>query len=278
MPIVFGPTDGPRNLPARVERLRYTGERTALHVTARIDGDRLARLLPQGFWFDGEPRLSVVASELRNLGWLAGRGYKLVMVTIPAVHDGGSGPLPGDFVVVVWENLTEPILTGREELGYPKVFGDIDGPLRIGDAYRCGAGWQGHRFFEMELADLGSEVAAPAPRPRLVKRYVPNPGPGPDVEQVLAIGSGLPGARRAAPDGRLPEITVRTCRAGTGRFAFHPARWEEMPTQHHIVKALAGLPLLDFEESLLVESTGQDDLSDVRELGATEPRAAAVAR
>jgi hypothetical protein len=262
-----------------MESLRYAGERTAMLATARVDSDRLLGLLPPGFRLDGDARLSINVSELRNLGWLAGRGYKLVMVGVPAIYDHEAGPLVGDFLAVVWENLTEPILSGREELGWPKVYGDIHGPSRIGDTYRCSASWQGHRFFEMELEGLRPEATPPSPRPKLVQRYVPNAfQPGPKAEQVLAFGSGLPGERRAAPDGRLPEITIESCQEGGGWFAFHPARWEDMPTQHHIVETLASLPLVGFEDCMVVESTGQDDLSDIRKLVRVEPRTAAGAR
>ena len=32
------------------------------------------------------------------------------------------------FLVVLWENLTDPILTGREELGFSKIYCEIPEP------------------------------------------------------------------------------------------------------------------------------------------------------
>src|SRR5580693_7597248 len=144
MPAGFGPAAGPRNLPARAEHLRYASERTSVIGTARTDPQALAKLLPPRFRLDGEARLSVSVQELRNLGWLAGRGYRLVTVSIPAVFEGERTTLAGNFIAAMWENLTEPIITGREEIGHPKMYSDIHGPSRVDDGYVCGASWQGH--------------------------------------------------------------------------------------------------------------------------------------
>ena len=42
-----------------------------------------------------------------------------------------------------------------------------------------------------------------------------------------------------------------------------------MPTQFHIVNTLSALPILGFEACVAIEATGQDDLSDVRELSSS---------
>ena len=264
MPAGFGPTAGPRNLPARAEHLRYAGERTSVIGTAWTDPHALARLLPPRFRLDGEARLSVSVQELRNLGWLAGRGYQLVMVSIPAVFEGERTTLAGKFVAAVWENLTEPIITGREEIGYPKLYSDIHGPNRLDDGYVCGASWQGHRFFDLRIHDLRPVANPPQAGPVLVRRYLPRAfQSGAEVDQILAIGGG----RRAAPDGRSPELAVKSVEAGNVTFAFHSARWEDMPTQYHVVNALAELPLHEFEAGFVVERTGQDDLSTAHVIG-----------
>lgn len=268
MPAGFGPTAGPRNLPARAEHLRYAGERTSVIGTAWTDPHALARLLPPRLRLDGEARLSVSVQELRNLGWLAGRGYQLVMVSIPAVFEGERTTLAGKFVAAVWENLTEPIITGREEIGYPKMYSDIRGPSRVDDGYACDASWQGHRFFDLRIRDLHPAANPPSGGPVLVRRYLPRAfQAGAEVDQILAVGSDLPGGRRAAPDGRPPELAVKSCETGNITFAFHRARWEDMPTQYHVVNALAELPLHEFEAGLALEQSGQDDLSTAHELG-----------
>jgi hypothetical protein len=268
MPAGFGPAAGPRNLPARAEHLRYASERTSVIGTAGTDPQALAKLLPPRFRLDGEARLSVSVQELRNLGWLAGRGYRLVTVSIPAVFEGERTTLAGNFIAAMWENLTEPIITGREEIGHPKMYSDIHGPSRVDDGYVCGASWQGHRFFDMQIRELHDAENPPSTGPVLVRRYLPKAfGAGAEIDQILAIGSDLPGGRRAAPDGRPPELSVRSCETGNITFAFHRARWEDMPTQYHVVNALAELPLHEFEVGVVVERSGQDDLSTAHVIG-----------
>ena len=59
---------------------------------------------------------------------------------------------------------------------------------------------------------------------------------------------------------------VRSALQGSGQFAFSPVTWEEMPTQYPIVNALAALPLAEFGQAMLVESSGGGDGSGQRRL------------
>src|SRR5262245_20278887 len=115
MPVVFGPAPGPRNLPRGKEHLRYRSETTAITISARTTSEALARQLPPRFRVGDNPVLSVTIACLRNLGWLAGRGYNVVRVTFPVVFEGDDGTVGGSFVPVMWENMADPIVTGRED-------------------------------------------------------------------------------------------------------------------------------------------------------------------
>ncbi len=59
---------------------------------------------------------------------------------------------------------------------------------------------------------------------------------------------------------------VKAVAVGEGRFEFHRARWEDMPTQYPIVNALADLPLTDFGPATRVETSGGGDASGQRRL------------
>jgi len=85
MPVAFGPAPGPRNLPADKAHLRYRKQATSVSISACTDGDALAALLPQGFALRGEPRIEVHLLVLSDIGWLAGRGYNILLVRVPAV-------------------------------------------------------------------------------------------------------------------------------------------------------------------------------------------------
>jgi hypothetical protein len=58
--------------------------------------------------------------------------------------------------------------------------------------------------------------------------------------------------------------TVASFEVGTGRFGFHCARWEDMPTQYRVVNALAALPLLEFTAAYLTRGCGGGDVSSQR--------------
>ena len=55
--------------------------------------------------------------------------------------------------MVLWENLTDPIITGREELGYPKIYGELPEPRHFNGAIHCSAGWLGHQFMSMTVRE-----------------------------------------------------------------------------------------------------------------------------
>lgn len=264
MPAMFGPTPGPRNLPAHAEHLRYASNDTIITVTARTDGEALSALLPPRFRFDGEPRLRLLFNILGNLGWLAGRSHEGVLMCTPAVFEGEEGEVAGNLIFVLWENLPDSLLTGRDDLGFPKLYADIH-VARRDDGYSCSASWDGFRFFELEVGDLSDARTDPREAPTfLVHRYLPRAfETAARVDEVLAVGGALPGGKLAAPDGRPPESVLKSHRVGQGKFSFTPTRWEDMPTQYRVVNALANLPLLEFEPCVATAREGREDLSTV---------------
>lgn len=253
MPVSFGPAPGPRNLPADKRHLRYRKQSTTLTLSAITDGDQLARALPEGFALRGEPRLTVSIINLSGIGWLAGRGYNILMVRFPAVWEGGEH-LEGDFVPVVWESMTDPILTGRDELGWCKINADIPDLCECDGTWTGSAAWEGFRFFEAQAEGLKAAVATPDPAALLFQKYVPRTGEwgSADASYVTATGE-----ETAVPD-------LLSAERGTGRFAFTAARWEDMPTQYPIVNALAALPLADFGPAILLRTSGGGDASTQR--------------
>lgn len=256
MPVSFGPSPGPRNLPADRRNLRYRKQATILSVSAQTDPDRLRSFLPEGFELDGEPRVDVSLSMFTDIGWLAGRGYNILMVRFPARWRGNE-EVSGQFVPVVWENMADPILTGRDELGWCKIFADIPDLASSDGARRGEASWDGFRFFEIEaegFADAQPPISTP--QPMLFQKYVPRTGEwgAADITYPTAAGR----------DGPPPELI--SFQRGSGRFAFHPARWEDMPTQYPIVTALAALPLSDFGSATLLQTSGGGDGSGQRVL------------
>jgi len=252
MPVHFGPAPGPRNLPADRQAIRYVHRRAALSVTARSDADALRPLLPPRCALAGEPLLTVSVSCLTGLGWLAGRGYNIVQVQIPNVgFEGRDGRVTGAFVPVVWENLADPIITGREELGMAKIYAEIPDHAPTEGGLLSSAAWLGYCFLQLEASALAdAPPPAEAPSPFLLWKYLPHTGDWgrADAEYMTVTG----------PDPNAPEVLTHTYRRGEGTFRFNTARWEDMPTQYPIVNALAALPLHEFIGSALrITSQGE---------------------
>jgi hypothetical protein len=253
MPVSFGPAPGPRNLPAAKRHLRFEKQTTTLSLSALTDADQLGRLLPEGFALRGEPRLTVSVLNLTDVGWLAGRAYNILMVRFPATWEGDER-VEGDFVPVVWESMTDPILTGRDELGWCKINAEIPDLRQHNSKWTASAAWQGYQFFEARAEGLEAAEVSLDPAPMLFQKYVPRTGEwgSADVSYANATGD----------EAAAPEL-IGTER-GRGRFAFRAARWEDMPTQYPIVNALAALPLADFGPATLLRTSGGGDASGQR--------------
>lgn len=231
MPTAFGPAPGPRNVPDGVELPAGPERRTTLAFTVEVHPDDLKPLLPRGA-VPAAPRLTVKVQKLENLRWLAGRGYNIVSVSLPMTWRNREG----DYLAVLWENLAEPIVTGRDELGFPKLFADIEAPsLREATDLGARASWDGTTFF---VATAGALTDLPPPSPAravVTHRYLPAVGRlhTADVDQMTVT-------EPAGPAGSAP-LTVVHSASGPGRFAFHPVTWQQHPVQYPVINSLAGI-------------------------------------
>jgi hypothetical protein len=154
MPVHFGPTPGPRQTVAGG---RHQPDRTreswTMSVTFRSEPDALRRLLAPQVKLDVEPVARLDASYMTGIPWLAGRGYNTFGLSIPAVWEGQE-TIHGDFLTVLFENLADPIISGREELGWNKLWCELPS-LERGETWAyCRAAWLGFQFAQVELADL----------------------------------------------------------------------------------------------------------------------------
>lgn len=72
------------------------------------------------------PELNISSSQFREIDWMAGRAYNLFQASVPVRFNGKRGQLEGNFVLVILESKTVPILRGREQIGMPKIDVDIE--------------------------------------------------------------------------------------------------------------------------------------------------------
>ena len=257
-PTHFGPAPGPRQRPdgGRWENRDSPHVLTAW-LTLRTGPERLAAHLPPGFEPDPDPRLFIELRELRELDWLAGRGYNILHLALAVVHrDTGRA---GRLSACVLESRADPIITGRDELGIPKMFADVT-PLEFdGDRITGSASWDGFRFFDLALHSLQPGEAGshgPGGGPFIHLRYVPRVGALGEADACYPVLG-------AVEDGRARLLRSLI---GRGGARFHRASFEQLPTLFHIVNALVGFECVEVVGAGLCETRGRSDHASLRAL------------
>lgn len=256
MPTHFGPSLGPRQGPGgQVYENVTSPSRFSCSVSFLTDGDQLALLLPPRFELDGDPVVTVTAANITNIEWLAGRGYNTLGVTCPVVFHARDGDTHGNHLLVLWENLADPIITGREELGYPKVYCELPDLDSDGTVVDSSAAWLGHEFFKMkaerrhvldpaELADF-----ARAQKGVLTYKYMP---------RTQAWGESDAEYVTFTPPADL-TTQLKDAWRGDGTLSFERSAWDDLPTLYAIVNSLASLPIREWRGALVQRLVGATD-------------------
>jgi acetoacetate decarboxylase len=245
MPVHFGP--------------RYIGEKssgwyhdvTAIAVSYVTDRDKLAAYIPAPYEITEEPLITVYYACNKQVDWLAGRGYNMIGVNAAVMFESEREQLRGTYTLVIWENLTDPILVGREVQGIPKIYADIpDHSINQGE-WCCNASHYGHKIIDIAARNLSpvspediaaGQDAARASNNPMAWRYLPAIG-----------GFGPPAVNEAVTfpsEDRFTEVSV-----GEGAIDWHRLTWEQNPTQYHIVNALQALPVLEYRPSLVTRGS-----------------------
>lgn len=263
MPTHFGPASGPRQGEGgRTFANRDSPKVTSMAVSFLARSEQLDAFVPEGFAVGSPPVVTVRASYMTEIEWLAGRGYNTLGISVPAVFTGKTDYVVGSFLTVLWENLTDPILTGREELGFAKIYCELPEPRTYDNQTHCIASWMGFKFLDMRLWDMTPQpldaVAEAARGQRsdgtLHYKYMPRTGEWgtPDVAYAVLTPAGN------------SNTVVQAVWRGEGSVQFYHARWEDLPTQFNIVNAFHGLEILEYQGASIVKSVGSKDLSDQR--------------
>ena len=263
MPTHFGPRTGPRQGEnGRKFDNRDTPKTTTISVSFLSNREQLEALLPECFEMGGEPIVTVHASYMTEIEWLAGRGYNVLGVSFPATFNGEQDHVSGSFLTVLWENLTDPIITGREELGFAKIYCELPEPTVLRGEWHCIASWLGFKFLDLKAKNLrhqSQEEIAAFGRSQsgdgvLHYKYMPRTGEWGTSDVAHA----------ALTPAATPNRVIKERWVGQGSVQFHKATWEDMPTQYNIVNVFSALEIKEYCGTSITKTEGAKDLSDQR--------------
>ena len=255
MPVHFGPATGPRQTPEGGRFINHPKARSRdLTVVYETDGELLASILPDSCKLTA-PLVGVRISELRQVPWLAGRGYNVAMILIPAEFRGQE-TRRGFFVPVLWESHGDPVITGREQLGWNKIYGQVSDFCGDANSMTSVTSSWGFPFLKV-CARLDQAPPAPAELQALLgitmdpeggflhHKYIPTTDFGPDggARPDADYMTFLPFAwsEPPAPAGVIPDVPVM--HVGNGTVEWREPSWEDMPTQYRIAGFFARLPV-----------------------------------
>lgn len=250
MPVHFGPCCGPRRGPEG-NRFFKDGPQESIQHTLVYETDpaALEHFLPEGFSLRA-PFVIVTHKMHRNLPWLAGHGYNVTTFNVPAAYQGRTESVQGQYQLAIWENHADPILCGREQIGYAKIFADIEDMHTYRGVSAAALSSWGFRFLELQF-DTAAQPEDPETLQAILNdpenqglmhyKYIPHTGDGFSAADVSYVT--LTPKRFQIPESTpaLPPEERSFC---TGSLKWHIPRWEDMPTQYHIVQGLASLPVL----------------------------------
>ncbi|KAF7195924.1 FAD-dependent monooxygenase ltmM [Pseudocercospora fuligena] len=265
MPIEFGPLPGPRQRhdgdPFTSQHssfvsaiVRFKTERSLLQVLLPTDRSNYRFMSPGTIAY-----ASFMQHTFSNLDWLGGGGYHLLGFYIHGVeHVGSNGEIPrGTYIPVLFESLADPILSGREELGMPKLFSSID-VYRRATSLRVNASWQGAvwgNFAWTALKEIDLPKEAPstgtAEDGMFCYKYLPRVGNAPDQPADADHPILIP-----AVDKTCKPVIDRMWKAKDATIRLDKLDWQALPTMHHIIARLQELPILEVVDAQVVEGRG----------------------
>jgi hypothetical protein len=291
-PFGFGASPGPRRplglQPSHttIQSLRQTNPETHQTLSVRFKSSRtyLENLLPPGFAFTSPGTLahaSIKCTTLSHMTWLAGGGYNHCGLYIHGVHytktDGSK--IFGTYLAVLFENSTDPIITGRDELGMPKLFCDVDVSVQ-GENASVTLASRGTTFGKLNISGLAA-TPQPTPSPPAPAQRMPGPPPPPPEQgtfwQRYIPAVGEPGKTDADyavfnpnPEPEPPvegeAAATTTLSSANATVAFEAGDWQTLPTLHHVAKGLAEMPVYGVEEAGLVTGRGVGDVGGARRI------------
>ena len=276
MPIAFGPMPGPRQTTLGEARKATQSTFTTASIKFKTSRTILQNLFPKNnssFRFKSPGTIAYASfsqTTLNKMEWLGGSGYKHIGLYIHGVEyvkkDGDI--ISGTYMPILFESLTDPIVSGREELGMPKLYTSID-IYRREKSYRINTGWEGANWGNFVLGDLeeadaaleSGKISGEDDDGILVYRYIPCVG----RENKGKAEAEYPVFVPFKEDEPQPK-TQRVYKAAKASFEIDALDWEALPTLHHVISRLGELPVYEIVSGKLVEGVGVPDVGVARRI------------
>jgi acetoacetate decarboxylase len=240
MPHIMGPQYEKNPLP----NLSYPQSENIV-IQYKTNYDAARRLVPDCYLVDQKPTVTVLFGYHNGLEFLAGSGYSLATFWISVKFIGEENQVEGDYVLIMFENQTMPILGGREFLGVPKLYANIP-PIKImpNGSIRCEASLWGHLLFGIELPQLKKQnrvVKAVVSkqinsRPWLAYKYIPSLDGPPDADYPTTTRN----------DVRINELWM----GKQGKLYFGSPSEDDISTVVNVIEALKSLEITKVERVL----------------------------
>jgi acetoacetate decarboxylase len=190
MPLIMGPLFDRETRPGRVY-----GEAESLALTFRTDAAAARALVPECFSIPDEATATVSFGNYNRVDFMAGDGYRVAYVGVSARFEGDE-TADGLCILVMWENRTVPIVTGRELIGIPKLHADITSIRGAeGGRLRASASVWGHEVMRLEVVGSKEQnvmVRRTAQKrvnstPWLGYKYIPSLDGPPDASYPMIV-------------------------------------------------------------------------------------------
>mgnify|MGYP005686665421 CR=1 FL=1 len=235
MPAHFGP--------------RYAGEKTSgwyhdvttIMVPYVTDRDALLRVLPDCFDVPEQAVITVAYAGNKDIDWLAGHGYNLIGVHASVIYKGDTEQLVGSYTLVMWENLTDPILAGRELQGISKIYADIPDHYLTDDTWHTKAQHFGHDIMNLSITSLAEVPLEVVEAQQKANKATDNPMGYRYMPTIGGWGPGMGQATLFPSENKFTEVKL-----GAGQVNWNHLTWEQNPTQFHIANGMADLPIIEY--------------------------------
>lgn len=272
MPANFGPCASPRR---REDGKRFIGDgpiksNRYLAVAALEDPEQVEALLPEGMSLIA-PFMIVGIDYLTEIPWLGKKQYALLIVNFPVCLRSDEGPMYGQFMSAIWENHVDPIITGREQLGFAKVFCEISDPVVDGSKVTITASEYGNKFFELTFdsskipqnpvvfdAVMKSKSDGMFHYKHMTHSAAPYSGTDADYIVLTPAEFDIPSGYEVQP---MNEMKITP---GYGDFKINALSWAESPAHHHKIQALSEIKLRGCIGGVHMKSESVNDIFNQR--------------